>query len=412
MTTTTDTNRTWLFTNASVLDPDVGTLHPDRRVLVTDGVITEVGGSEVSYRGAETIDLHGRTLMPGLIDAHVHVTAATADLSALPRMAPSYTTLHAAAELNRMLRRGFTSVRDCGGADHGLAAGIRAGLIQGPRLHYAGKALSQTGGHGDVRHPGDDTPGSHYCCPDFGRVCDGISECRRAARDELRKGATHLKIMLSGGATSPTDRIDSTQFSVEEIRAIVEEARAANRYAAGHAYTPEAIARGVTNGVRSIEHGNFIDDATAALFREHDAFIVPTLVTYHALSKEGAAAGLSDALQAKVSEVLEASFRGLETAHRNGINIAFGSDLLGSLQDRQLDEFTLRTQVQEPVDVIRSATVVGARLLQADGRLGIVAPGAHADLLVVDGNPLEDITALTDSVHMVMAGGSMILRSL
>jgi imidazolonepropionase-like amidohydrolase len=385
----------WLFTHAAVLDPDTATVSGDRRVLVVDGVISEVGGNDVDFSGARRVDLAGRILMPGLIDAHVHVTAATADLSALPRLPWSFTTLHAAAALRAMLGRGVTSARDCGGADHGLVAALEQGLVTGPRLFHAGKALSQTGGHGDVRAPGDRSRHDAYCCPDFGRVCDGVSEVRRAARDELRQGATHLKAMISGGAASPTDRIDSTQFSGEELDAIVEEARAANRYVAGHAYTPRAIRRGLEHGIRSIEHGNFLDDATASLFAEHDAFLVPTLVTYDALARDGAAAGMPPASVAKILEVRDDGFRGLETAHRHGVPIALGTDLLGSLQSQQLHELTLRREVQRPADILRSATTVGAALLQREGQLGTVSPGAGADLLVVDGNPLEDLSVLT-----------------
>lgn len=403
-------SRTWLLTNASVLDPDTGTILPDQNVAVDDGVIAEVDRA-ASYTAATTIDLRGAVLMPGLIDAHVHVTAASADLSSLPRMAPSYVALHAASALRDMLHRGVTSVRDCGGADHGLAEALRSGLITGPRLHYAGKALSQTGGHGDVRHSGNNASGQHYCCPDFGRVCDGVAECRRAARDEIRKGAAHLKIMLSGGVSSPTDRVDSTQFSTDEITAIVEEATAANRYVAGHAYTPQAIHRGVALGVRTIEHGNFIDDETAQAFHDKAAFLVPTLVTYHALAKEGPDAGFARETQAKVFDVLDAGLRGLEVAHRNGLDIGFGTDLLGTLQHHQLTELALRAEVQPPLEIIRSATTVGARLLQAEGALGTISPGARADLLAVDGNPLEDIAVLTRPdryQRLVMADGQLI----
>jgi imidazolonepropionase-like amidohydrolase len=404
----TGTSRSWLLTNATVLDPASGQIAPDRNILVTDGVISEIGDREVRFAAAETIDLADRVVLPGLIDAHVHVTAASADLSALPRMSPSFTALHAARELEAMLYRGFTTVRDCGGADFGLAQALDSGLITGPRLHYAGKALSQTGGHGDVRLDGDDAVRDAYCCPDFGRICDGVTEIRRAARDELRKGATHLKLMLSGGVTSPTDRVDSTQFSLEEIRAAVEEAAAANRYVAGHAYTPDAIRRGVLNGVRSIEHGNFIDEQTAALFPEHGAFLVPTLVTYRALAEGGRAAGMSEATHRKVFDVLDAGLSGLEIAHDAGVEIALGSDLLGALQIHQSEELLLRAEVQQPLDIIRSATTVGARLLGEEGRLGVIAAGASADLLAVDGNPLEDISVLTrpTSLALIMRGGT------
>ncbi len=401
----------WLLTNAVVLNPELGEMVPDRRVLVIDGRIVEVGGNEVTYSGAHVIDLRGATLMPGLIDSHVHVTAASADLGALPDMSPSYTAAHAARALRDMLHRGFTTVRDCGGADFGLANALEDGLIHGPRLRFAGKALSQTGGHGDVRHRGRTHRDDHYCCPDFGRVCDGVDECRRAARDELRKGADHLKIMLSGGVASPTDRIDSTQFSLDEITAIVEEATAARRYVAGHAYLPDAINRGLRCGVRSIEHGNFLDDSSVKLFCEKDSFLVPTLVTYTAIAAEGRAEGMRAESHSKVFDVLEAGKRGLELAHRGGVNVVFGTDLLGGMQRLQLTEFRLRAEVQPAVDIIRSATTTAAKLLGAEGSIGVVAPGSHADLLAVDGDPLADIGRLCEPERfhrLLMANGVVV----
>ncbi|MBW8739242.1 MAG: amidohydrolase family protein [Streptomyces turgidiscabies] len=403
--------RTWLLTNATVLDPESGSLLPDQRILVLDGTIAEVGGKETTHHDAPVIDLRGSIVLPGLIDAHVHVTAADSDLSALPRLSPSYTALHAAKSLEDMLYRGFTTVRDCGGADFGLAQAQRAGLFTGARLRLAGKALSQTGGHGDVRHQGDDSHDTGYCHPGFGRVCDGVGQCRAAARDEIRKGADHLKIVISGGVTSPTDRIDSTQFSIEEITAIVEEATAANRYVAAHAYTPRAIERGLRCGVRSIEHGNFIDNTTAQLFNATGSYLVPTLVTYSALAEEERAKAGSGHRNGKVFEVLEVALRGLETAYRNDVRIAFGTDLLGGMQRHQLTEFHLRAEVVKPIDVIRSATSVAARLLRAEDTLGRVAPGAHADLLAVDGNPVEDIGILTDPARhhrLLMSGGTLV----
>jgi len=406
---TPDSGRTWLLTNATVLDVVTGTMLPDRRVLIIDGSITEVGDHEVRHDAARVLDLKGATLLPGLIDGHVHVTAASADLSALPEMSSYYVGAFAAATLRDMLYRGFTTVRDCGGADYGLAAAISQGLIVGPRLLFAGKALSQTGGHGDVRHPGRDSRPPSYHCPDFGRVCDGVPECRRAARDELRKGAHHLKIMLGGGVTSPTDRIDSTQFALDEITAIVAEAQAAGRYVAGHAYTAEAINRGLTCGVRSIEHGNLLDDSSIALFRSTGAYLVPTLVTYQALAEEGRAGGLAENVRHKLHEVLDFGLRALEAAYRGGVNIVFGTDLLGPMHRRQLDEFRLRCEVVKPIDIIRSATVTAAAMIGAEGSLGVIAPGAHADLIAVDGDPLEHPHLLWELAHrrLLMAGGRL-----
>jgi imidazolonepropionase-like amidohydrolase len=352
----------------------------------------------------------GRTLMPGLIDCHAHVNAHSADLAGLADESPAYVALKAAKEMREMLHRGFTTVRDPGGADFGLHEAVAQGIVEGPRLYFGGKALSQTGGHGDGRPRGRRVREDHQCCPDLSTVCDGVDEVRRAAREQLRTGAFHVKIMLSGGVASPTDRIDSTQFSMEEIRAIVEEAEAANRYVAGHAYTARAINRGLAAGVRSIEHGNLLDESSVELFLEHDAFLVPTLVTYQRMAAEGAEHGLPAASIAKNPIVLDAGLRALELAHRAGVNICYGSDLLGGMRRHQLLEFTIRGAVLPAAAVIRSATVTAARLLKEEGRLGQVVPGALADLLVIDGDPLADLAVLTDpeaNLRLIMQDGEV-----
>ncbi|GAA2268339.1 amidohydrolase family protein [Glycomyces scopariae] len=402
-------SETVLFTNAAVLDAAAGAVAPGRRVLVRGGEIAAVG-TDVEAGDARVVDLGGKTLMPGLIDCHVHVNAHTADLSGLGDQSPAYVAVKAAIELREMLGRGFTTVRDPGGADFGIHDAVAEGLIDGPRIFFGGKALSQTGGHVDMRPRGRSVHDDHQCCPDLGLVCDGVDGVRRAAREQLRTGAHHVKIMLSGGVASPTDRIDSTQFSIEEIRAIVEEAEAANRYVAGHAYTARAINRGLAAGVRSIEHGNLLDESSVELFLEHDAFLVPTLVTYRRMAAEGAEYGLSPANLAKNEIVLDAGLRALELAHRAGVNLCYGSDLLGGMRRHQLDEFAIRGAVIPAADVIRSATVTAARLLGEEARLGQVAPGFAADLLVVDGDPLADLAVLTDPgahLRLVMQGGSV-----
>jgi len=400
-----------IIRNASILDPAAGELLPDRVITVEGGDIAEVAESTAAparTTDARLVDARGRVVMPGLIDGHVHVLAYTADLPAAAEQSPFYVAARASEILRGMLDRGFTTVRDAAGAEYGLADAVREGYFVGPRVMFGGKALSQTGGHGDGRQRGREVHDDAYCAPSHCRVVDGVDEVRRAVRDEIRKGAEHIKLMLGGGVASPTDRIDSTQFSVDEIRAAVQEATAANRYVLGHAYTSRAVNRGLAAGVRSIEHGNLMDSSSIPLFLEHDAFYVPTLATYSALAEEGPAAGLPPESFGKVFEVLDAGRRALELAHRGGVKIVYGTDLLGDMHYRQLTEFALRAQVQPAADILRSATTTAAELLGMAGRIGTIAPGAAADLLVVDGNPLDDVTLLTkpdDALRLIMHGG-------
>lgn len=396
------------LSNARVLDTRAGELLEDRYVKIQDGLIVEVGEHVPDNTNAETIDVGGRVVMPGLCDAHVHVTAATANLSAMRYWSPAYVTARATQILEGMLMRGFTTVRDGGGADWGIAKAVEEGYINGPRVFFCGHALSQTGGHGDMRGSGDDSVGLSFIGPGIGVVCDGITEMRRTCREEIRRGAHHIKLMVSGGIASPTDRIDSTQFSEEEIRAAVEEAEAANLYVMVHSYTARAINRCLKYGVRSIEHGNMLDESSIELFLETDSFLVPTLSTYQALADEGVAGGLPPELHSKIFGVLDAGKEALELAYRNGVKLVYGTDLLGDMHRRQLDEFAIRGEIIPPVDVLRSATCNAADLLQRTGKLGEIISGAQADLLVVEGNPLEDLNVMLnpeDNLRLIMKDG-------
>jgi len=402
-----------LLQNANVLDVETGELLPNRRVVVLEGRIERLEPMSVEApeaRAAEVVqlDLGGKTLLPGLIDAHVHVLAWTANLRELHNASPHYNALQAARIMQGMLMRGFTAVRDAAGADFGLKRAVEEGLLPGPRLYICGRALSQTGGHADIRAAGEITVETVSAAVAFGTVVDGVPEVRRATREEIRRGADHIKLMLGGGIASPTDRLTNDQFSLEEIRAAVEEAAMADLYVMAHTYTARAANRALECGVRSLEHCNLIDESSVELFLKHDAWMVPTLVTYQALAQEGIAAGLPKEVAHKIDLVLDKGLAALEMAYKAGVNLAYGTDLLGAMHRHQLEEFALRAQVQPNLEVIRAATLYAARLLRAEGRLGVVAPGAYADLIAVDGNPLEDIRVLTHPerhLGLVMKGG-------
>ncbi len=399
--------------NATLVDVSDGSLHRQVTVQIVNGKIKAVDQGSAVGSGPGSIDAKGGYLLPGLCDAHVHVTAGTFDFAALTKWSPTYTAVRAAGILNDMLMRGFTTVRDAGGADFGIAQAINEGHIRGPRLLFGGKALSQTGGHGDMRGRGENVYDICYCCAGLGRICDGVSDVRRACRDEIRRGANHIKLMVSGGASSPTDRIDSTQFSIEEIRAAVEEADAANIYVMAHAYTARAANRALENGVRSIEHANLIDDSTRKILKEKNAFVVPTMITHQVATEIGHKIGLPPAMIEKTLQVVEAGRREHALSHKAGVKMAFGTDLLGEMHVHQLREFEMRSAFQDPIDTWRAATLTAAELFNMSGVIGVVRQGAHADLLVYDRNPLEDLGAvMAPEEHLkFIAKGGLIAKN-
>lgn len=381
-------------------------------VLIEDDRIREVSDQPIRTEQAREIDLAGRTLMPGLIDCHVHVIAGLVNLGANAELPNSLVAARSARIMNAMLMRGFTTVRDLGGADIGLVMAVEEGSIAGPRLIICGKALSQTGGHTDYRGRFHSRPVDYYAARlgALGRICDGVAEVRRAAREELKGGAQFIKLMANGGVSSPTDPIANFGFSREEIAAAVEEAESAKTYCAAHLYTNDAITRCVELGVRCIEHANLVSPETAALMKQKGAVSVPTLVTFEALSEEGAALGLPPASVAKIDDVRTAGFTSLETLKAAGIDMGYGTDLLGDMQRRQSEEFTIRGRVLPAKEVIASATHVAARVIRMEGEIGEIAPGAYADLIAIDGNPLDDLALLTEQgAHMplIMRGGEI-----
>lgn len=407
-----------LFRNGNLLDPLASDLQGTHDVLVEGGVIREISSTPIKVTGAQEIDVKGKTIMPGLIDLHVHVLATQLNLSTQGVLPDALVMMRAVPIIQAMLQRGFTTVRDAGGAGWGLKCAINEGTIDGPRLFISGRAISQTGGHGDPRPRSDHLRPMSFCgccfrAGDIGRVADGVDEVRKAVRQELQMGADQIKIMASGGVASPTDPIASWGYSEEEITAMVQEATARQTYVMAHSYTAEAIARAIKLGVRTIEHGNLIDAPTARLMHEHGAFVVPTLITFEALSLEGGQYGLPADSIAKISEVSSAGLTSLEIYRQAGVKIGYGSDLLGPSQRLQSEEFRIRSEVMPLPEVIRSATTTAAEVLNMQGKLGRLQVGAFADVLIVDGNPMRDVNCLLgqgDHIPLVMKEGKIFVN--
>ncbi|MCL2728462.1 MAG: amidohydrolase family protein [Actinomycetia bacterium] len=373
-------------------------------VVVHDGRIVAVGpGAARGCTGTRTLAAAGASLVPGLIDAHFHAYATSLDAWRLEHAPLSYVALAGARRLRRALHRGFTTVRDVAGGDAGLDQAIAAGLIESPRYLWTGPAMSQTGGHGDPRAA--DTDICFHSGP-MNQVVDGVDELRVAARDRFRRGAHALKIMTSGGVVSPTDPIRVPQYSAEEIQAVTEEARRRGSYVAAHAYSPEAIRHSIDNGVRSIEHGNLLDEETAAAMAAAGAFLVPTLAAYDAMARRWQEVDLSPVQRAKNAEVLDSGLVAVRRALQAGVRVGFGTDLMADLEDDQLRGLRLQAEAIGWQAALRSATRVNAELI---GRpdLGRVEVGATADLLLLDGPLTDDQTLLWDETRSrtVVQGG-------
>jgi len=396
--------KVYIFINASLIDPVEGSILKGSTVKLAGGIVEDVmvpstSTPESFSENATVVDLQGKYVCPGLFDCHVHIYAVpgekewrdTKDLD-------SHTSAYRQAFVcQQMLHRGFTTVRDCGGVTLALKKAIEDGIIQGPRLFIAGRFLSQTGGHGDTRGAYDKSP--IECCgggsSNFpSHICDGVPECLRSARENVRTGSDFLKIMGGGGVCSPTDRIDNIQFTDEEIRAITTVAKNSQMYVTSHAYTPASIKQALKNGVLGIEHGNLIDKETADLMVTKGAYLTPTLVTYSAMAHEKHEGYMPRESMEKNSEVFVAGLRGLKIAADAGVNICYGSDLLGHLGACQLEEFTIRGQVLPPLAILKSATITPAKMMGHESFLGQIKPGFAVDMLILNSNPLEDINVL------------------
>jgi imidazolonepropionase-like amidohydrolase len=300
-----------------------------------------------------------------------------------------------------MLLRGFTTVRDAGGSDAGHKQAVELGLFTGPRLFVSGRAISQTGGHGDPRSPADLIAPCDcvHLEAGLGRIADGVPEVRKAVRDEIRLGADQIKVMAGGGIASQADFIDQLQYSMEELEAIVDEARRSRTYVMAHVFVDEGIRRCIDAGIRTIEHGYFLEEETARLMVKTDTFLSINLLTVQVIAN-GKPLGYTDQSVAKAKEVLSRGSRAYEIALHSGVKTAFATDL-SRAPERMSEEFLIRAEFSKTSDILRSATTIGAEVVRMKGKIGVIAAGAFADLLVIDGDPLQDIKLLTgEGAHM------------
>ena len=350
-----------------------------------------------------TLEISTQATSANLRSVHIAAVPGEKNLGDLYNLDDETTHVRQPYVCQQMLRRGFTSVRDCGGATLALKEAINEGVIQGPRLFIAGRALTQTGGHGDTRGPHN----HNDCCGgtmmSLGRLCDGVTECIRSAREELRKGADFIKIMAGGGVASPTDKLENVQFTISEVQAISEVARNSNTYVTAHAYTPRSIRHAIKNGASGIEHGNFIDAETANFMAERDAFLTPTLITYAEMASPEFPGFLPVESEAKNAAVLKAGLNSLSIAEKAGVTICFGTDLLGPLMVSQTKEFSLRAQILSAKSILQSTTINPARRAGMEQFLGQVKKGFAADLLILNEDPLQDISILDTPDKHVLA---------
>jgi imidazolonepropionase-like amidohydrolase len=401
---------TTAFLNAVIVSGDGGPPVPGSVVIEGARIVDVIEEGAPSVSTDRAVDCAGRTLLPGLIDAHVHIGALDVDIrDQQRRYFDSEAALRMGRALTDLLDQGYTTVRDAGGADAGFRLAVEQGVVAGPRLRVSGQPLSQTGGHGDRRARTEHTAARGARVGLVSRIADGPDEVRRAARDQLRRGADQIKVMAGGGVMSPTDRLDAVQYSLPELRAAVEAARATGSYVLAHAYTPEAIQVAVEAGVRSIEHGNLLDEATARLMAQRGVFLVPTLVTYEKLHEQGERYGIDRERLDKLAQVIDAGLASLRTAQAAGVRIGSGSDLLGPLSRHRGRELAIKAQVLGAMGAIVASTRTNAELLGLDAEIGTVTPGKRADLVVVDGDPLDDpgLLGRPETTPVVVAGGRL-----
>jgi imidazolonepropionase-like amidohydrolase len=376
-------------------------------VALVDGWIEEVGAG---LDGDEVVDVAGLTLLPGLFDCHVHMLLGHVDIARLMQTPFSYRFYDSVRNLGATLRAGITTVRDAGGADLGVKQALEEGLVRGPRIQISITMLSQTGGHGDGWLP---SGSSMQLFPEYpgapAAIVDGPDEIRRKVRELVRAGADVIKIATSGGVMSPRDKPQQPCFDAEEIETIVAEARAAGLWVMSHAQAAEGIKSAVRAGVRSIEHGIYLDDEAIALMLEHDAYLVPTLVAPTGVIRAAeAGAGVPEVAVQKAREVIDAHRDSFRRAVEAGVKVAMGTDSGVTPHGENLVELQLMAENgMTPEQVLVATTRTSAELIGLERELGTIEPGKRADVVAVAGDPF-DFRDLTDRIERVYQDGRLV----
>ncbi|WP_432160374.1 amidohydrolase family protein [Streptomyces sp. NRRL F-5630] len=381
-------------------------------LTIENGRITRLGAPGAH---GECLDAEGLTMTPGLIDAHVHLGLSSAiqphfsfEISAAEIAADIFATAGAT------LDAGFTTVRDTGGIDGGVVTAIAKGKVRGPRVLSCGPVQCQVGGHGYYGAAWEPTElWSRHHIPGLcalSMMAGNADELRRNVREAFRRGASFLKLCVTGGVVGGHDRLADTQFTVEEIAVAVQEAAARNTYVTVHAHNNQGIRNAVEAGARCVEHGTSLDEATAALMAAREVALVPTFAVVEQLLHDTAGAGLAESTRDKVKDVREQMARALAVAKHAGVRTGLGSDLIGPAQDRRGKELSLRAALETPMEALVAATRTNAEILGLSGEVGVLSPGARADLVLWNGDPLDDPELFSDPANavLVMRGGTIV----
>ena len=397
-----------LFTGGQVLD-GTGADVTGADVVVEDGRIVDIGPG---LDGDESVDVSGRTILPGLFDCHTHVVVSSIDTMRLLQTPFSYRFFQAADNLGATLRIGITTVRDAGGADLGVKQAVDDGLVTGPRMHISLSMLSQTGGHGDGWMPYGGTIRAllthHPGVPET--IVDGTDEMRHKVRELIRMGADVIKVATSGGVLSPRDKPTHAHFRLEELEVLVEEADAAGIFVMAHAQAAPGIKNAIRAGIRSIDHGIYLDDEAIQLMLDRGTWLVPTLVAPRGvIDAADAGASIPEASVAKAREVVETHAASFAKAVAAGVKVAMGTDSGVTPHGQNLRELSLMVDGgMTPMQAIEATTRSAAELMGLQDELGTVEPGKRADLVIVDGDPL-DVATLGDRVVEVYKDGERLV---